>query len=289
MALASANGVVDRLSIQQTFILTTSVWLALPFFGSLPFYLGNPGLSFVDSFFEAMSGLTTTGSTVLVGIDELPEGLKLWRGLLQWFGGIGVIVMAMVFLPALRIGGMQLFRSEGFDTFGKILPRAGQIAQSISIIYLTLTILCFLSYLGAGMSGIDAIVHAFTTIATGGFSNSDSSFVNYGSGAEYVGCFFMLLAALPFVRYVQFVSGNAKPFFQDSQIRTFLLVVLTLVVVLTVWQFYELNNFGEKTIRKAFFSVISIITGTGYVSVDYGSWGTFAVSFFFFLGLKEVQ
>lgn len=284
-ALASANGSTDRLSIQQTFILTTSVWVALPLFGALPFYLGNTGISFVDSFFEAMSGLTTTGSTILVGINDLPEGLKLWRGLLQWFGGIGVIVMAMVFLPALRIGGMQLFRSEGFDTFGKILPRAGQIAQSISIIYLTLTILCFLSYLAAGMSGVDAIVHAFTTIATGGFSNSDSSFVNYGPTVEYVACFFMLLAALPFVRYVQFVSGNARPFFEDSQIRTFFLVILGLVVVLTVWQSFEFNNFGEKTIRKAFFSIVSIITGTGYVSVDYGSWGTFAVSFFFFLGL----
>ena len=112
-ALASVNGVADRLSIQQTFILTTLVWVTLPFFGALPFYLGNSDLSFVDSFFESMSGLTTTGSTVLVNIEALPDGIKLWRGILQWFGGIGVIVMAMVFLPALRIGGMQLFRSEG--------------------------------------------------------------------------------------------------------------------------------------------------------------------------------
>ena len=284
-ALASVNGVADRLSIQQTFILTTLVWVTLPFFGALPFYLGNSDLSFVDSFFESMSGLTTTGSTVLINIEALPEGIKLWRGILQWFGGIGIIVMAMVFLPALKIGGMQLFRSEGFDTFGKILPRAGQIAQSISIIYVSLTILCFISYLASGMPAIDALVHAFTTIATGGFSNSDTSFFNYGASAEYVSCLFMILAALPFVRYVQLVSGNTKPFFRDSQIRTFMLVILVLALILTIWYAKEFGDFTESTVRKSFFSIISIITGTGYVSVDYGSWGPFAVSFFFFLGL----
>ena len=284
-ALASANGVTDRLSIQQTFILTTVVWVALPFFGALPFYLGATDASLVDAFFESISGFTTTGSTVLTNIEQLPVGLKLWRGLLQWFGGIGVVVMAMVFLPALRIGGMQLFRTEGFDTFGKILPRAGQIAQSISIIYLALTGLCFVAYLATGMTAIDAIVHAFTTIATGGFSNSDLSFIKYGQGAEYVASLFMILAALPFVRYVQFVSGNTRPFFQDSQIRTFLVVIFLLSALMALWHVVEFKNFNEVILRKVFFSVISIITGTGYVSADYGSWGTFAVSFFFFLGL----
>ncbi|MDA0362137.1 MAG: potassium transporter TrkH, partial [Proteobacteria bacterium] len=187
VALASSSGVRDRLSIQQTFLLITGVWLALPFFGALPFYFGPSGVSFVDAFFESMSGLTTTGSTILVDIEGLSGGVKLWRGMLQWFGGIGIVVMAMVFLPALRIGGMQIFRSEGFDTFGKILPRAGQIAQSISTIYVALTIMCALAYLASGMTTLDAVVHSFTTIATGGFSNSDSSFLTYGAGAEYVG------------------------------------------------------------------------------------------------------
>ena len=128
-------------------------------------------------------------------------------------------------------------------------------------------------------------MHAFTTIATGGFSNSDTSFFNYGASAEYVSCLFMILAALPFVRYVQLVSGNTKPFFRDSQIRTFMLVILVLALILTIWYAKEFGDFTESTVRKSFFSIISIITGTGYVSVDYGSWGPFAVSFFFFLGL----
>ncbi|MDA1238767.1 MAG: TrkH family potassium uptake protein [Proteobacteria bacterium] len=285
VALASSSGVRDRLSIQQTFLLITGVWLALPFFGALPFYFGPSGVSFVDAFFESMSGLTTTGSTILVDIEGLSGGVKLWRGMLQWFGGIGIVVMAMVFLPALRIGGMQIFRSEGFDTFGKILPRAGQIAQSISTIYVALTIMCALAYLASGMTTLDAVVHSFTTIATGGFSNSDSSFLTYGAGAEYVGGIFMILAALPFVRYVQFVSGNAKPLFLDSQIKLFLLTVLTLGVVLSIWYLLQFNELGEETLRKSFFNIISIITGTGYVSADYTLWGSFSIALFFFIGL----
>ncbi|CAN0584611.1 unnamed protein product, partial [Ectocarpus sp. 12 AP-2014] len=128
IALSCANSVPDRLSLQQTFMLTTGVWMALPLFGALPLMIGDTELSFTDAFFEAMSGLTTTGSTVISGLDDLPAGILLWRGILQWLGGIGIIVVAMVFLPELRVGGMQIFRSEGFETMGKILPRATQIA-----------------------------------------------------------------------------------------------------------------------------------------------------------------
>ena len=285
MALASANGVGDRLSIQQTFLLTTGVWLALPVFGAIPFYMGATEARYVDAFFEAMSGLTTTGSTVFTGLADLPAGLKLWRGLLQWFGGIGIIVVAMVFLPELRIGGMQIFRSEGFDTFGKILPRAGEIAQSISVIYLGLTMACGLAYLWAGMVPLDAAVHAMTTIATGGFANSDLSFAAYGAGSEYVASIFMVLAALPFVRYVQLVAGTARPLFQDTQIHAFLVIALILVLSLAGWQMWTLTDNTELAFRKALFNAISILTGTGYASADYGLWGPFAVVLFFFMGL----
>lgn len=180
VAMSCQNGLRQGLTIQQTFLLTTGVWLALPIFGALPFFFGATEARFVDAFFEAMSGLTTTGSTVLSGLDELPKGLLLWRGILQWLGGIGIIVVAMVFLPELRVGGMQIFRTEAFDTFGKILPRATEIASRISVIYVALTLICALAYMAAGMGPFDATVHAMTTIATGGFANYDTSFAAFG-------------------------------------------------------------------------------------------------------------
>ncbi|MDA8747861.1 TrkH family potassium uptake protein [Litoreibacter sp.] len=285
IALATSNGVGDRLSIQQTFLLTTGVWLALPIFGAIPFYIGATNSNFVDAFFEAMSGLTTTGSTILIGIDTLPDGIKLWRGLMQWFGGVGIIVVAMVFLPELRVGGMQIFRSEGFDTFGKILPRAGEIARHISVIYLGLTLMCGLAYLATGMSVLDAATHAMTTIATGGFANSDLSFAAYAPSAEYVAALFMMLAALPFVRYVQLVAGTAVPLFRDTQIRTFFGIALTLVLGLALWQIANGYNSGEVAFRKALFNAVSILTGTGYASDNYRLWGPFAVALFFLMGL----
>ncbi|NHX27159.1 TrkH family potassium uptake protein, partial [Escherichia coli] len=185
LAMACANGVKETLTLQQTFLLTSGVWLVLPVFGAIPFMIGATEARMVDAFFEAMSGLTTTGSTVFTGLDHLPEGLLLWRSMLQWFGGVGIIVVAMVFLPELKVGGMQIFRSEGFDTGGKVLPRAAQIAQRISIAYLGLTVLCALAYLTVGMGPFDAVNHALTTMATGGFSTYDSSFGGFQGPAEY--------------------------------------------------------------------------------------------------------
>ena len=286
IALASANAVKEGLTIQQTFLLTTGVWVALPFFGALPFLIGETQASFTDAFFEAMSGLTTTGSTVFSDLETLPKGLLLWRGLLQWLGGIGIIVVAMVFLPELRVGGMQIFRTEGFDTMGKILPRATQISSSISTIYVSLTLICAVVYMLCGMNAFDATVHAMTTIATGGFANYDDSFGAMGAAAEYAACVFMLLAALPFVRYVQLsTTRNARPLFQDSQIRMFFATALVIVVIVTVWRISTEQASGEPAIRRALFNVVSILTGTGYASDDYNAWGPFAVALFFFIGL----
>ncbi|MDU8912352.1 TrkH family potassium uptake protein [Aestuariicoccus sp. MJ-SS9] len=286
IALASANAVRDRLSIQQTFLLTTGVWLTLPIFGALPFVLGATEARFVDAFFEAMSGLTTTGSTVFSGLEELPKGLLLWRALLQWLGGIGIIVVAMVFLPELRVGGMQIFRSEGFDTMGKILPRATQISSSISTIYVSLTLICAGAYFLAGMTPFDATVHAMTTVATGGFANYDTSFAGFGAGVEYISVVFMLLAALPFVRFVQMTANrNVAPLLQDRQIRAFLITVAVIVLLLTFWRLTVTDASGEDAVRKVLFNVVSLVTGTGYASDDYGLWGPFAVTVFFFIGL----
>ncbi|SEG38874.1 trk system potassium uptake protein TrkH [Thalassococcus halodurans] len=285
IALSSANGVKERLSLQQTFLLTTGVWVALPVFGAIPFVIGATEATIVDAYFEAMSGLTTTGSTVFSGLDDLPKGLLLWRGLLQWLGGIGIIVVAMVFLPELRVGGMQIFRSEAFDTMGKILPRATEISASISTIYVTITLICGLCYLVTGMNAFDATVHALTTVSTGGFSNYDASFGTFQGPAEYVASVFMILAALPFVRFVQMARGNRTAILYDSQVRAFLAIIVILVVVTVSILVTVFPHHPEQAIREALFNITSIMTGTGYASVDYMQWGPFLIAMFFFIGL----
>ena len=247
--------------------------------------LGATELSFTDAYFEAMSGLTTTGSTVITGLDNLPQGILLWRGLLQWLGGIGVIIVAMVFLPELRVGGMQIFKSEAFDTFGKILPRATAIARQISTIYIALTMACTLTYLALGMSVFDATVHALTTVSTGGFANYDSSFAVFSGLPEYAASFFMVLAALPFVRYVQMINGRTTPLLRDSQVQVFLMTIAALVTVSSVVLVTTFPHHWEQALRESLFNITSIITGTGYASVDYMGWGSFLVALFFFTGL----
>ncbi len=285
IALACANGVKQGLSIQQTFLLTTGVWVALPLFGALPFMFGVTELSFVDAFFEAMSGLTTTGATVITGLDDLPKGLLLWRGLMQWIGGVGIIVVAMVFLPELRVGGMQIFRAEGFDTMGKILPRATTIASQVSYIYVGITLVCAMSYMLFGMNAFDASVHSMTTVATGGFANYDASFGAFPPATEYVAAVFMVLAALPFVRYVQLLNGNKLAVLRDAQVRGFLLTIATLVLICAAVLAFGQDRGFEPAFRRALFNIISIVSGTGYASADYMLWGSFLVALFFFAGL----
>ena len=284
-ALACQNGNDEGLTLQQTFLLTTGVWAMLPVFGALPFMLGETNSTFTDAFFEAMSGMTTTGSTVLSGLDTMPRGILLWRGMLQWLGGVGIIVVAMVFLPELRVGGMQIFRSEAFDTMGKILPRAASIASQISVVYVGLTVLCALTYLMLGMDAFDATVHALTTISTGGFSTRDASFGAFSGPMEYAASFFMILAALPFVRYVQMLNGNQKALFQDSQVRGFMMVIVAFVGASFIALLYIFPHHWEKSMREALFNIVSIMSGTGYASVDYMAWGGFLITVFFFVGL----
>lgn len=286
--LSSANGMSGRLNIQQTFLLTTGVWVVLPIFGALPFFMGDMGANdprFVNAFFEAMSGLTTTGSTVFSDLDTLPQGINLWRGILQWYGGIGIIVVAMVFLPELRVGGMQIFKSEGFDTMGKVLPRAAEIATQISWIYLSLTAFCALAYLGVGLPPFEAIMHALTTISTGGFSTQDISFQKYAGPAEYVATVFMILASLPFARYAQLILGSAQPLFRDTQIRSYLVAIFVLVFVMSLYRMLQNGEAGEESFRGALFNITSIISGTGYASDNYERWGPVAPLLFFFIGL----
>ena len=285
LAIATASRKRHRLDIQQVFLMTTLVWLVLPVFGALPFWLGHPHADYTDAFFEAMSGLTTTGATVFVGLDDMPHATLLWRGMLQWFGGVGIIVVAMALLPALRVGGMQIFRTEGFDTMGKILPRAAEISYSISAIYVGLTAAAFICYALADMSAFDALVHAFTTIATGGFSTYDGSFAAFRGAPEYVAAVFMILASLPFVRYVQFMSGTAQPLLRDVQVRAFLKLIFAVTLALVAFRFVADGVLSEEAFRETLFNVTSIMSGTGYASTDYQQWGGFAVVMFFLIGL----
>lgn len=285
LIFSCANAVSSGLNLQQTFLLTTVIWAVAPVFAALPFVFGATEARAVDAFFEAMSGLTTTGATVFSGLEHLPDGLNLWRAMIQWFGGVGIIVVAMVFLPELRVGGMQIFRSEAFDTMGKILPRATEIASRISVIYVALTALCILVYWALGMDFYNALCHALTTLSTGGFSTTDASFGIYQGPLEYAAALFMILASLPFVRFIQLIAGTARPLLQDTQVQAYLATIGVLVLVLTAYRIIVNDDHLEHGLREGLFNVASIISGTGYASVDYQLWGALPVVLFFFIGL----
>ena len=275
---------ITRFSIRQAFILTTLSWLVLTMFAALPFAFANLGLSYTDAFFEAMSGITTTGSTVITDLDSAAYGILLWRALLQWLGGIGIIVMAVAIMPMLHIGGMQLFRMESSDRSEKVMPRVTQIASGVGFIYLTLTAICAAALWGAGFDGFDAVAHAMTTIATGGFSTSDYSVGGFGNPtAEIIITLFMIIGGLPFVLYLQAVRGNPGAILRDSQVRWFLNVVGFSILALFTWFYMEHDVPVGDALRMVAFNVVSIITGTGYSSTDYGGWGGFALGVFFFI------
>ena len=280
VALACAQGWRTDLSVRQGFLLTTAAWTAFSLVSALPLMLGAPRLGFTDALFEATSGLTTTGSTVIVGLDDLPRGTLLWRGLLNWMGGIGIVLMAIILLPVLNVGGMQLLRIADFNTLGKIMPRAKQIALACGTVYLVLTLACALGYFWGGMSGFDAIVHAMATLATGGFANYDSSFGNFSAPVQYVAIAFMLLGAMSFVRYVQFVRGEPRALFADSQIRAFLVVYAGFVAAVLGARLLTATPLTEQTVREVMFNVASILSCTGFASADYSEWGSLAQGLF---------
>lgn len=285
LVIATANAGRGGLDIRQAFLLTAAIWVVLPLFGCLPFMLGPPHLAFTDAYFEAVSGITTTGATVIVGLDALPPGINLWRGLLNWTGGLGIAFVAMIFLPALRIGGMQFFRTEGFDTMGKILPRAADIARNLALVYLALTLIIILTYRVIGMTALDAAVNGMATVATGGFSPADASFSKYPGAAEYLGGLFMVLAAMPYIRYVQLVNGDSRPLRRDPQARAFVLWLAVMVAAVTLWQVLTSRMGLEQAFRETWFNLASIMTGTGFFSGSFAGWEGFAMTVAFLAGL----
>lgn len=280
---ASAGGKSD-LNLRQAFLMTVLIWVVLTMFGALPLYMSGLGLSVTDAMFEAMSGITTTGATVITTLDESPPGILLWRGLLQWFGGLGVVVMAIAVLPMLRIGGMQMFKAEAFETPDKIFPAAAQIASAMIIVYCVLTFACAVAYWVAGMGAFDAIVHALSTVATGGFSTRDASLGAFDQPAiHYIAVVFMILGALPFVLYVGAVRGSFKPLFRDSQVRVYLFIIAAAALTMALIQIVGDVAQGETAFRQGLFTVVSIISGSGFGIADFSNWGPLAVAIFFVL------
>ena len=274
-----------KLNLQQAFLLTTLSWLSIAIFGCIPFLLSNLNLSYVDAFFESMSGITTTGSTIITNLDAAPKSVLIWRSILQWLGGIGIIVMAITILPLLNIGGMQLFRMENSDTTEKILPRTRKVTLIISAIYLFLTFACGISYWFVGMNVFDSIAHAMTTIATGGFSTYSSSIGYFENPKiEIIAIIFIISGSIPFISYLKFVKGDKKIFFKDSQIKGlfYILIISILLMFLYLILSGGKHNFLDN-LRISAFNVVSVLSGTGYVTADFSSWGKFPLIFFLFL------
>lgn len=285
VAVASA-GPIRQLGVREGFLIVASSWTALVAFAAIPFAVGVFRLSYADAFFEAMSGLTTTGSTVIAGLDDAPPGLLLWRSMLQWLGGVGVIIMAFAVLPALKIGGMQLFKNEAWDISEKFVANAATYSVALSAIYLFFTFLCFLFLSAFGMSAFEAANHAMTTVSTGGFSTRDASIGAFiattGAPIDLVVTTFMIVGSLPFGLFlVAVMRGDVRRLIDDSQVRFFLGLVALFTAIMFFYVYARFNVDGVIAFRLAVFNVVSVMTGTGYATADYSAWGGFAVGFFF--------
>ena len=273
-----------KLNLQQAFLLTSLSWITIAIFGSLPFVFSSLNLSFTDAFFESMSGITTTGSTIITNLDSTPKAILLWRALLQWLGGIGIIVMAITLMPIMNVGGMQLFKISASHNAEKIFPKSKEISLKLITIYLSLTIICSIFYNIFGMNFFDSVTHSMTTIATGGFSNYNESIGYFDSTLiEFTSIIFIFLGSLPFIAYIKFLNGDKKIFFTDSQIRLFFKITLISIIILIFYLILKNGNLDETNIISLSFNVISILTGTGYVTEDFSNWGNFSIIFFLVL------
>ena len=274
-----------KLNIQQAFLLTVLSWLSIAIFGCLPFLFSKLNLSFVDAFFESMSGITTTGSTVIDDLNNAPKSILMWRAITQWFGGIGIIVMAITVLPLLKVGGMQLFRMESSDKAEKILPKTREVTLTISAIYICLTFICGMAYWLFGMNVFDSIAHSMTTIATGGFSTYNESIGYFNNPKiEIISTIFIISGSIPFIAYLKFIKGNKKIFTEDVQIKGLIYILFISVLLIFLYLLFTNREFSfADNLRISSFNVVSILSGTGYVTSDFSLWGKFPLVFFMFL------
>lgn len=272
------------LSFRDAVVLTVAAWSVVPAFAALPLLADPVGLSPVDAYFEMVSGFTTTGSTVMVGLDTAPRSVLMWRSTIQWIGGIGIIGLAIVILPFLRIGGMQLFRLESSDRSEKAIPRVRDIALAVGEIYLLLTLACAIVYWLLGMTAFDAINHAFTTLSTAGFSTHDASFGYFDRAAiEWAGVVFMTLGALPFLVYYRILRGRFRNEGLDPQVVTLIATLSVLAFLFALWLHHAHGTTAGVALTKAAFNIVSVVTTTGYASTDYLAWGALASAFFFLI------
>lgn len=272
-----------RLGVRDMFLITSLVWTIASAFAALPFVFINH-ISFTDAYFETMSGITTTGSTVLSGLDSMAPSILLWRSILQWLGGIGFIVMGVAILPMLNVGGMRLFQTESSDWSDKSSPRMKNVAINIVYVYLTLTALCIVGYLATGMDLFDAINHAFTTLSTGGYSTSDGSMNHFSHGSQWVGTLFMFLGGLPFLLFVVALKKRTvKALWRDAQVRGFFYLVIITTLIVALWLTYHNNYLFIDAVRVAMFNIVSVITTTGFGLEDFSAWGALPTVIFAFI------
>jgi len=274
------------ISVRTGYLMTFSCWLMLALFSTLPLYYSDLGLSFSDALFETVSALTTTGSTVISGLDDMPRDLLLWRSILQWLGGIGIIVMAMAILPMLKVGGMNLFKSESSDITGKVTARMDFFVKVTVAAYAILTTICAFLYKLAGMSWFDAVNHAMATISTGGFSTHDASMGYFNSAwIEAIAIVFMMAGAIPLVMYVKFLIfyRGDKSMQSYTQVKGFLCIWAVAVAIMAFWNWQENGMAFLSALRVSAFNITSILTDTGFATADFSQWGHFAIGFFFFL------
>jgi trk system potassium uptake protein len=282
--LANRTAGASILNLRQAFLLTTLTWAVIGCFASLPFMLSQLHLGFTDAFFETVSGITTTGSTIIADLDAASPGLLLWRALLNWMGGIGIIAMAVAILPILQVGGMQIFRTESSDKSEKIKPRIQQIAGTILKIYLTLSVACAAILVVLGMPVFEAVCHAMASVATGGFSTEDASVGHFRNpGIEWAIAVFMFLGGTTFVAMARLAQGAPRALLADSQFRWYCTYIAAFVLTVSLWQVASLGRGAHDALRSSVFNVVSIATTTGFVSEDYTLWGPLPVVSFFFI------
>ena len=276
LVLVSRGGWSEHVTLKEGFVLTVLSWIALCVMASIPFMFLGRDAGVANALFEAVSGLTATGATVLTGLDHLPPGMLLWRSILQWIGGVGIVVMALVMLPFLRVGGMQLFRTESSDRSDKFMPRVGEVISLIAVTYLILTFSCGFAYYWAGMNAFDALNHAMTTVSTAGFSTHDRSFAHFedNKAIHWIAITFMLGSCMPLVLYVKMVRSKSLAVWNDAQVRAFFQIAGLAVFTVTLWYYVRHDEPFWDVLRIVMFNVVSIISTTGYALGDYTNWGS---------------
>ena len=284
LVLAMRGGSIARLGLREAFLITVLSWTMVGAFAAIPFVFSNLDLNYADAVFEAVSGITTTGSTVITGLDTMHRGILIWRSILQWIGGVGIIVMAIALLPLLQVGGMQLFRTESSDRSEKVMPRLRHVTTAIFALYFGFTLACALLLWATGFTLFEAVNHAMTTLSTGGYSTRDASVGGFHNPlAEIVLIVFMLIGGITFTLYVRAVHGDVKALFRNGQVRWFVSIAALASAAIALWTSLTQGMPFTRALREATFNVVSVVTTTGYVVSDYGLWGSFAVGAFYFL------